>query len=122
MNGCISPGVLRRLVLSALMIAPIAHGGVPAAAGALEPLYGFRWSDDEAPSVSFAVKSTGCTTAQGFELQLEDSELSLLRREVDRCRRKASIIEVTLPLAPGVKLDRPLRIANPVFLPRRSVQ
>jgi len=62
----------------------------------LEPLYAVSLSDK---SIEFEVKSTGCTTAEDFKLNMRSADdhliLNIERIKIDRCRRMPKVISLS---------------------------
>ena len=99
--------------MAVALVSTQANGQVAPVEGA-ESLYGYRLFDGD--QLSIWVRSTGCTDASDFTIQLQGGQIAILRDTADNCRRKPFIAEVTLQL-PGS--DRELRLVNPVLIAGR---
>jgi hypothetical protein len=85
----------------------------------LEPLYGIDISVD---TVSFNVKSFGCTHAEDFVLILDsdagesgETGISILRTKRDLCRRMPKVIEIDLAIdALKIAPESQIKLKNPL--------
>ena len=75
-----------------------------------EPIYGLQLIDIHA---DFVVRSTGCTKAEDFTLEVTQESIKLLRMTPDNCRRKPFLTSIRLPFPHH---NRGKAILNPLFL------
>lgn len=86
----------------------------------LEPLYGVSFSNE---GIEFDVKSSGCTTAEHFKLNIYTVDdlryLRIERIKADRCRRMPNIVNIVksvdfsdIDSNLAIMIDNPFKLIN----------
>lgn len=76
----------------------------------LEPIYGLEWSQN---SLTFLVKTTGCTHKEHFKINTVRNVVTVLRNQNDYCRAMPSIEKITIK----INLPEKWLLANPLAIP-----
>lgn len=73
----------------------------------LETLYALSWADD---TLTFWVKSTGCTYRQHFSLNVIHKEVTVIRSQQDYCRAMPTLKRIQI----DAKLPKKWLLKNPL--------